>query len=419
MNRENWLKFSLLFNLVLASVIGILLLRTPRPPSLSAVSGVASDSKTRADRVFTGQPNPAPGFKARGGGWRDWIGDLRAAGVPDNVIAGLVVSQFEENWQKRVDDLQKEIDNGDADPDAFQELAREHEDAEADEVRAALGESGYRNWDMGNQLRNLNLKDITVSAGETNALYELEKNLHSRQRALDEQKQKGEIDDAGYSDAQGKVQEEFNQKLKAILGEARYATMQGGNGEDAGLKRDLKKLNASDEQFASMLQAQRDWTERRAALDKQLQDNNAENTAYQQQLQAIDATRDAEYQRVLGTNGFDTLQMEQDSRYAQMKKYESVWGINDADINYAYQTMRYYEQGVQNYRQQEQALEQQGQTVDWDAVNKNLQQFSQQTEQALRSYLGDHYDQIQRNGVFPFGANAPPTALPAHPPPTP
>jgi len=37
---------------------------------------------------------------------------LRAAGVPDNAIAGLVVSQFEENWQKRVDDLQKEIDNG-------------------------------------------------------------------------------------------------------------------------------------------------------------------------------------------------------------------------------------------------------------------------------------------------------------------
>jgi hypothetical protein len=110
--------------------------------------------------------------------------------------------------------------------------------------------------------------------------------------------------------------------------------------------------------------------------------------------------------------------MEQSASYTQMKKYQSAWGINDADINYAYQTLRYYEQSVQNYQQQEQTLAQQGQTVDWDAVNKNLQQFSQQTEQTLRNYFGDNrYNQIQRNGVFPFGANAPSPDMPVHAPP--
>jgi len=417
MNRENWLKFSLLSNLVLAVVIGILVTRSPKSQPLPTVSNAANESPTRTDGGFTRQPNPSPVFKARGGDWRNWIGDLRAAGVPDNVIAGLVVSQFEENWQKRVDELQKQIDNGDADPDAFQQLAREHDDAEADEVRAALGESGYRNWDMGNLMRNLNLKDIAVTGAETNELYDLEKNLHNRQRQLDEQRQKGEIDDAAYADATGKAQEEFNQKLKGILGDERFATMQGGTGEDASLKRDLKKLNASDDQFASMLQAQRDWMKQRTDLENG-SGTNLSSAAVQQQLQAIDAARDQEYQRVLGTNAFDALQMERDASYSQMKKYQSAWGINDADVNYAYQTLRYYEQSVQNYQQQEQALEQQGQTVNWDAVNKNLQQFSQQTEQTLRNYFGDdRYNQIQRNGVFPFGANAPSPDTPVHAPP--
>ena len=73
---------------------------------------MAGDTPTRAHGGFTSPPNPPPVFRARGGDWRNWIGDWWTAGVPDNVIAGLVVSQFEENWQKRVDDLQKEIDNG-------------------------------------------------------------------------------------------------------------------------------------------------------------------------------------------------------------------------------------------------------------------------------------------------------------------
>jgi hypothetical protein len=55
------------------------------------------------------------------------------------------------------------------------------------------------------------------------------------------------------------------------------------------------------------------------------------------------------------------------------------------------------------YQRQARALEAQGQAVDWDAVNNNVQQFAQQTEQTLRKYLGDErFNKIKSNQILPF-----------------
>lgn len=55
------------------------------------------------------------------------------------------------------------------------------------------------------------------------------------------------------------------------------------------------------------------------------------------------------------------------------------------------------------YQRQARALEAQGQAVDWDAVNNNVQQFAQQTEQTLRKYPGDErFNKIKSNDIFPF-----------------
>jgi uncharacterized protein YpuA (DUF1002 family) len=86
-----------------------------------------------------------------------------------------------------------------------------------------------------------------------------------------------------------------------------------------------------------------------------------------------------------------------------MKKYENIWGLNDSKIDHVYGSLKYYEKSVQEYQAQARALEAQGQSVDWDAVNGNLQQFAQQTRQALQNYLGQNsFDKLQRNGVVQF-----------------
>ena len=110
---------------------------------------------------------------------------------------------------------------------------------------------------------------------------------------------------------------------------------------------------------------------------------------------------------MLGTNAFDTLQKEQDGRYAKMKKYEDNWELDDNKVDYIYRSVRYYETAVEEYRSQVRAMEAKGEAVDWSVVNRNLQQFSEQTQQALQNYLGqERFNKMQRNGIFQFGQSS-------------
>jgi hypothetical protein len=407
MNRENWLKFSLLVNLVLAIVIGILVSRPAKPrPSSPAADALNHSASSRADPAAgppsPNEPMPVPTVATSYGDWRDWVGALRAAGVPNKIVAQTVLSDLDQRWQKRFEESM-----GDA--DTMTALQLEQETNEEAELRSALGPEGFKTWDQERQLKEANMGKIQLSASESDAIYDMKKKLQQRNWDLEEAMLNGEIDNTDFNDMQAKAYADFNQQMKTLLGDDRYAASQGVDegAAAANLRKDLAKVNPTDSQFQDLLQAQQQYNQRLSALDPS-------SAAYAEQTKALNEARDQEYQRVLGTNSFDALQMEQDPSYTAMKKYESAWGINDTDVNYAYQTIQYYQQSVQNYQQQEKALEQQGQTVDWNAVNKNIQQFSQQTDQALRNYLGDRYDKIQRNGVFPFNANGPITGPEIH-----
>ena len=84
-----------------------------------------------------------------------------------------------------------------------------------------------------------------------------------------------------------------------------------------------------------------------------------------------------------------------------MKKYQAKWGLDDGKIDSAYSTMKNYEKGVADYQAQIRALQAQGKTVDWEAVNKDLGQFAAQAQQALLDRLGqDTFMRLQRNRVF-------------------
>jgi hypothetical protein len=84
-----------------------------------------------------------------------------------------------------------------------------------------------------------------------------------------------------------------------------------------------------------------------------------------------------------------------------MKQYSTAWQLNDTDIDYLYNTIQEYQKNAQTYQQQAQAMQQQGQNVDWNAVQQNVQQSAEQTEQALRNYLGDdRFNKLEQNNVF-------------------
>jgi hypothetical protein len=275
------------------------------------------------------------------------------------------------------------------------------------DMRAALGEEGFKQWDHENMLREANQGKTPLSASETDAAYGLWKKMRQRELELRQEGLQGQIDQADIAEAHDNAYAEFSQQMKRLLGDERYAKSQQTDPDSAAasLRQDFAKAEPSDSQFQQLLQTQQQWNDQRAALDKQFQDNQS-STAYEDQIKALDAARDSEYQRVLGTNAFSALQMEQDPGYTKMKKYQTIWGLDDTSIDSIYGTMKYYQKTISDYQSQARALEAQGQTVDWNTINKNLQQFTQQTQQSLQNYLGaDRFSRLQQNGVIQFSQN--------------
>jgi hypothetical protein len=408
MSREFRHQTSLVLNVVLTVTVLVLVLhkseRAPAPSAREVGPGKMNETPmTNYVPDFTNRPQlPHYTDIASASDRRRWLIDqLRAAGVPNNVLARVVLSDFEEDWQKRFDESALKSHG---DPDTMAALHHEQEKDIEVEMRAALGEEGFKLWDQDNMLREANFGKVRLTASETNAIYDLKKKLQQRQRDLEQARLNGEMDDAEINDASDKAYSEFNQQMKALLGDERYVKSQGvdDGATAANLRQDLAKVNPSDSQFQDLLQAQQQLDERRSELDKQFQDNPS-SPDFAAQIKALDEAHDQEYRRVLGTNAFDTLQKEQDIGYSKMKKYENIWGLDDNKIDYAYGSIKYYEKSVQDYQAQGRALEAQGQKVDWDAVNKSIQQFAQQTQQGLQNYLGqDSFDKMRRNGVFQF-----------------
>ena len=124
---------------------------------------------------------------------------------------------------------------------------------------------------------------------------------------------------------------------------------------------------------------------------------------YDQELQRLDDARNRELQQALGDAASDALQRGEDPRYQEMKRNEQNWGIDDSTVDYLYRTIQYYQKAVADYQSKAEAIESQGQAVDWDAVNQNLQQFASQNAQTLRAQIGDEvFNKIQSNQIFPF-----------------
>ena len=401
MTRQIRFQASLALNLfLLATVLGMVLHKSqnaPAPITREVTPGIT----TQETPVVIDIPKLAqyPGNASAADRQRWLVGQLRAAGVPNNIVAQVIHAELDETWQRRFEEA-----NSNGNPDAMAALHLEQEKDMEAQMRAALGDAPFKQWDQEHLLREANIGRIQLNTAEADTIYDFKKQLQQRQWDLEKARLDGKMDDAEIDDATDKAYSELSQQMKGLLGDERFAKSQGVDDETAAanLRQDLAKVNPNDSQFQDLLKAQQRFNDRRSELDKQFQDNPS-SADYAAQLKALDDSRDQEYQRVLGTNVFDALQKEQDIDYSKMKKYESIWGLDDNKVDYVYGAIKYYEKSVQNYQAQARVLESQGQSVDWDAAKKNLQQFAQQTQQALQTYLGpDSFSKMQRNGVFQF-----------------
>jgi hypothetical protein len=397
---------SLLINVLFAVAVVVLALHKSSPaPTTSAVtiSSQKTETVTRQDKkteetATLTEPSKLPLYTdvASASDRRRLIVDrLRAMGVPNDVLALVARVDMEAQWDPRFEQCHGDMDK-------LAALQLEMDMSKDTEMRAALGEEGFRRWDQGCMLWEAMSTKVDVSSSEAASIYSFKKKLQQRQHELEQARLKGTMDDAAIDDAYNKALSEYNQQLKTVLGEERYAKSQQldeGFAAEA-LRHQLAKANPTDAQFQELFKAERESDKARSELDRQFQ-NDMSSLEYLKKLKTLNEARDKEYQRVLGTDAFDTLRKEQDPSYSQMKKYETVWGLDSDKIDYAYNAMRNYEKSVDDYKTKVMTLQSGGQNVDWDAVGKKLQQFATETQQALQSQLGqDSFDKLQRNRVF-------------------
>jgi hypothetical protein len=214
--------------------------------------------------------------------------------------------------------------------------------------------------------------------------------------------QNGEIDQGECAELQAAAQADYERKLRAVLGDERYAALQGTDARAAGiLRRDLQKLNVTNAQLKTALATQRQWDERRAGLDRQRQTNSLSDEAYEANIRAADAERDEGYRRALGSTGYDQLQKVQNAQYQTLKRCATAWELSDGDIDYLYQSLQTHQKHLADYQRRAGAMTQQGQPVDGPSVSRDLQQFSRQTRDTLRNYLGaERFNKLAQNDAF-------------------
>ncbi|SRR5579862_1774581 len=409
MSSEFCHRASLVLNVVLTATVAMLAVQklghafvpSDEVSSVLATNGVAPGKVTSETRVFTREPQLLQYAEiASASDRRRWMIDrLRAMGVPNDALALVARVDFEVQWESRFKACQ-----GDRDKLAAVQLEMDvNKDAE---MRAALGEAGFKQWDQKSMLWEAMSAEVEVTASETDAIYALKKKLQQRRLELEQASVNGTMDGAEINNEQDKAYFEYNQQLKAVLGEDRYAKSQQLDGAFAAgnLRYTLTKagVNPDDSQFQELFKAEQELNKSQLKLDP-----SSEN--YAAQVKALGDARDQQYRQTLGAEAFDTLQKEQDPGYCQMKKYGTLWGLDDDKIDYVYNAMKKYEQGVQDYQTQANSLQAQGQKVDWDALNKSVQQLTDQTGQTLQSYLGQYsFNKLQRNRLFLFNPTQPP-----------
>lgn len=396
MNRSPLLVTSLTLNVALAGLAAWLAVaRSPRgavaPAGPAVFAAPATSIANAALRTADLATVPSPDARA-------WIPALRAAGVPDAVLAKLAAASFDEQWDKRRRTLRQQWERGELDDDSWAQFNRQH-DAELEAaLRAAVGDAAFVAWHKAKLLAGLGLERIALSPDETDALYALRKDLLQQRRDLDVRRRAGSIDDAQTANLEDQLEADYEAKTKALLGDDRYAALHRGNDRVEGsLRRNLQSLNVDAAKIDAVVAVEQQWRDRRSAIDADAaREAQLSPDAYQAKLSALEAERDAALQRELGADGLDRLRQLQDERYRKLTRYAQLWQLTPDEVQNVYGALRDYAQSVEEYRRE--AL---NRGVNWDATQQAVDKYRAAMAASLHAKLGDtKYQKLTASDVL-------------------
>jgi hypothetical protein len=332
----------------------------------------------------------------------DLVKRLRSAGISEDMLPDVIAGLVQHEWRERYVEWRRRVRNGEVDPRMYSIETARHEREREQLMRSVLGDAAFEKWDRQQVFGWMDLSELGLTEEESVALYRLQKQQQISSRELSQAQQMGEVDPTDVNVMRQQSQKEFEEKLLALLGSDRFQQWKAQSGNVLGnLRWQLRDLNLPVSQLAALARADVMMRERQSEISRLTQTGDLKNEDSSRQYQQIQQDRDAEYQRVLGEAGYAEYKKLQDYRYQQMKQYAVAWQLSPADINHVYDTVQNYNKGAEQYRKQAQELAQQGHQVDWAAVEAEIKNYSQQSANALRTFLGEErFKKMKRAGVI-------------------
>jgi len=377
MKMQHWLFLSASLNLVM--IVGFFSRQPASIPVSSGPTGHATASSAASLPAARNVTVPAV----------SWMQAMREAGISEQRLGEIAAADFESRWQQRLLEAQRRYNHGELTDNALALLRLEHDAEEEADLRATLGPDGYARWDHENTLRAFDRSKLNLSPNDTESLYKLCKELQRQQRDSERARLEGTMDEGDADRKAGDAQSQYDQQLKALLGNDRYAAVQKDNDPGSGgLRRQLLALNVTPDQVSAALQAQQKIDDQRAKLDDTFHAGQVSGPDYDQQVKALDDARAEALQKALGPETYAEFQNDQDTRYQTLKQYGTVWGLTDTDVKTLFNTIQDYDKNIRDYQARARATEAQGRVVDWNGVQEALHGYSRQTESALQKALG-------------------------------
>ncbi len=380
--------------------IGVTVALLPNPSEIAPVerpSSAGRGESSRSSAPATNYRESSPAGMVTGSGPKadapadvttaqGLVTALRRAGASEMQIADFIAAQAGAQRRERQRELAAKIARGEADPDSRAALFY-GANVERDQlIRTALGEEAFRQWDKQNYVDRV--MRVNLSAEEFDSWYALQKEHETRTLEISQRLMAGEIDQADNTEQMRLALKEQEQRLRDLLGPDRHAQYYAANfGDTSGSVRwALRDLGLNENQFSQLSRADVQLAQFNAEMMER-QRTGVKSDTYARDMQAAQAARDAEYQRVLGTQGWLEYQKQQDYQYKQMIKFAAAWQLSKADADYVYDVQRQYRQAVSTAQKS-------GASYDYRTVG-------QQAAQTLQTYLGnERYDKLRKASVI-------------------
>jgi hypothetical protein len=413
--KDRWLIISAMLNVVLAGFVIAFSVQklAPTPPQPADVA--ATVAEIRREIAPLGAPTAAkiavetpkigaeiispPQISVE---FSQLIGRLRAEGVSEEVLGDIASAFFMRQWSEKMRAFQRRVRRGELDPREQSGLWLQMQTEQENALKAVLGEEGYVRWERANVLRWVDFGDVQLSPDEKDAVYRLQKELQRRQVELSRAFQAGEMDPFDNEELRRKYQEEYDQRMIEVLGAERYAQFKRDTDWNFGqLRRDLRELNLTEAQFDALYRVQREHRERQEELSRLQRAGEMQRGGESNPWQELETWREEEFKRVLGPNGYAEYQKLQDNRYKQLKQFAPAWNLSKDDVEYVYQALKEFRESSQDYQKRAREISARGESIDWNEIQLNLEEFKTEVRDELVRQLGEErYNKLRRAGLL-------------------